>query len=285
LKVALKRCDNGAKLGADLIELLTERAKLDENYAKSLKNWKNKWSTYLQSDSTNEYGQTMKNAWLAFSKTGSETSEIHLKLSENLMNEPVNKVKEWLKVNYQKHIINYKKTKEFEDKFIEAQKNWSNLFNKMKKLEKEYKESIENTASCEKTSAAAESNPKILSEQRYKLVDKVLKAKVDQEKSREAYKNSVSEMDLYKGRYIKDMEEVFNLTQNFERERMMFFKTILNEAREKLEIQQDPRFDELFLESQRIINGIMPDNDLDWWRRNYGTDTVASWPTFIDYEA
>ena len=36
------------------------------------------------------------------------------------MNEPVNKVKEWLKVNYQKHIINYKKTKEFEDKFIEG---------------------------------------------------------------------------------------------------------------------------------------------------------------------
>ena len=72
-KVALKRCDNGAKLANDLSDMITERAKLEDNYGKSLKQWRNKWSIHLNSETNEEYGETMKDAWLALLEAGNKT--------------------------------------------------------------------------------------------------------------------------------------------------------------------------------------------------------------------
>ncbi len=62
-KVALKRCDNGQKLGTDLAELISERAKLEDNYGKAIKNWSHKWNEHLIGTSSPEY-ETTKDAWV-----------------------------------------------------------------------------------------------------------------------------------------------------------------------------------------------------------------------------
>lgn len=62
-KIALKRCDNGSKLANDLSDLISERAKLEDNYGKALKNWSNKWTDHLNKDSS-EY-ETTKDAWVS----------------------------------------------------------------------------------------------------------------------------------------------------------------------------------------------------------------------------
>ena len=72
-KVALKRCDNGAKLANDLSDMISERAKIEDNYGKSLKQWRNKWSIQLNSETNEEYGETMKAAWLALLEAASKT--------------------------------------------------------------------------------------------------------------------------------------------------------------------------------------------------------------------
>jgi hypothetical protein len=61
-KIALKRCDNGQKLANDLAELIAERAKLEDNYGKSIKSWSQKWSEHLSKEAI-EY-ETTKDAWV-----------------------------------------------------------------------------------------------------------------------------------------------------------------------------------------------------------------------------
>lgn len=155
----------------------------------------------------------------------------------------------------------------------------------MKKLEKEFKEAIADATESEKASQSAESNPKFTSEQRVKLKDKSIKDKEEQAKAKKRYKESIVELDLYKPRYIENMDEVFKYTQNFERERMLFFKNIFDKCHELLQIQNDERYDELFKELHEKISNISPNDDLNWWANHYGPGTQTDWPKFIDYEA
>ncbi len=113
-------------------------------------------------------------------EAGNKTANIHLDLSKTLINYPAFKIKDWLKRKYQKHFINFKQTKEFEENFEEAQKSWVDLYEKLKKSRKEYEDSIAITKTCQENSKSAESNPKYTPEQRNKLIQRVEKAKEDQ---------------------------------------------------------------------------------------------------------
>ena len=43
----VKRCDDGNKLTADLISMISERAELEKAFSKMLKSWSKKWSDYV----------------------------------------------------------------------------------------------------------------------------------------------------------------------------------------------------------------------------------------------
>jgi hypothetical protein len=117
---------------------------------------------------------------VAFLEAGNKTANIHLDLSKTLINYPAFKIKDWLKRKYQKHFINFKQTKEFEENFEEAQNSWLDLNEKMKKSKKEYCDAIATRKNCEETAKSAESNPKYTVEQRAKLQQRTEKAKEDQ---------------------------------------------------------------------------------------------------------
>lgn len=281
-KIALKRCDNGAKLANDLSDLISERAKLEDNYGKAIKNWSHKWSEHLNKESS-EY-ETTKDAWLAVLESGNKQANVHIDLSKTLINYPVFKIKDWLKRKYQRSIINFKQTKEFEENFEEAQSSWLELYDKLKKSKKEYEESIETRKSCHETAVSAESNPKYTTEQRTKLSQRDEKAVEDQQRAKEKYKESVIQMNLYQPRYIENMTEAFAKTQNFEQERMLFFKQIFLECHEVLQVHHDERLDELFEELLQKVNCINPQNDIEWWAGKYGTGTQGNWPEFEDLD-
>lgn len=87
------------------------RAKLEENYVKSLKAWHRKWTEHLRNDSS-EY-ETSKDAWQAFLNLGSQTADVHSDLNRGLI-KPINKIKNWLKSKYEKKYFNFKATNDFE---------------------------------------------------------------------------------------------------------------------------------------------------------------------------
>ena len=60
-----------------------------------------------------------------------------------------------------------------------------------------------------------------------KLQDKTEKCKRDVIKTKELYENSLDDLNNYNAKYMEEMTEVFNRTQEFEGRRMKFFKEML----------------------------------------------------------
>lgn len=277
-KYTLKRCDNGYALGDKLVDILSERAKIEEEYSKSLKQWSKKWNSYLDKNSSE--GEEAKSGWRGLLEVGNQTADVHLDLCKKIINDPVLKIKDWLKLRYEKNFFNFKQTKEFENEFELAEKSWSELNEKLKRCKKEYFDAIQTVEQSSKNFLMSESNPKYSLDQRNRLEEKAKRAKEEEDKARRLYQDTLTEMDLYKPRHITKMTEVFEKTQNFELERIIFFKQMFLKCHELLQIHNDERFDEMFDNFLQRVNQIDAESDLDWWAKNYGVETRANWPSF-----
>jgi hypothetical protein len=261
--------------------MISERAKLEESYAKSIRQWNKKWSEHLNSE-TSEY-ETSKAAWRAFLDASYLTSEIHLDMCKSLINKPVFKIQDWLKKKYEKHFFSFKQTKEFENEFVSNAKPWVEQIEKLKKFKREYYESIKATKQAEDQVLTGQSNPKLSQEQKEKLEEKAKRSREEQDRSLRRYKDQLIQIDLYKPTHIEKMTDVFNKTQNFEHDRMMFFKQTFMECYDILQIHRDERFDAIFDNYINQVNLVNPKSDLEWWSRTYGPDTKPNWPAFEEY--
>lgn len=72
-----------------------------------------------------QYG-SLERAWGAMMTEADKVSELHQEVKNNLLNEDLEKVKNWQKDAYHKQIMGgFKETKEAEDGFRKAQKPWA----------------------------------------------------------------------------------------------------------------------------------------------------------------
>ena len=68
----------------------------------------------------------MERAWGAIMTEADKVSELHQEVKNSLLNEDLEKVKNWQKDAYHKQIMGgFKETKEAEDGFRKAQKPWA----------------------------------------------------------------------------------------------------------------------------------------------------------------
>ena len=111
-KYTVKRCFNGYTLGTELATMISERADIEEAYAKSLQQWHKQWTEHLRHKTT-EY-ETGRDSWQAMLNTGNLVADIHMDTHTKLMNEVVPEIKDWLKKSYERKHINFKVTKNFE---------------------------------------------------------------------------------------------------------------------------------------------------------------------------
>ena len=168
--------------------------------------------------------------------------------------------------------------------FNNAEKSWRDYIEKLNRSRDNYYESIQKAESKEEKSVSSQNDPKLSQEQKDKINEKALKARDDEKKGLDSYKQTLMEIDLYKPQHIKKMTEVFNRTQDFEQQRMMFFKQIFQECHDLIPIHNDERFDEMLAEYVDKVNKANPVNDLEWWSRHFGVDTQPNWPQFEEYE-
>ncbi len=56
-KKTTKRIDDGSKLCHELSNLVTERAEIEKNYAKALKQWAMKWNSIIEKGELSSYIQ------------------------------------------------------------------------------------------------------------------------------------------------------------------------------------------------------------------------------------
>lgn len=150
-------------------------------------------------------------------------AEVHTTLSTSLSESLIPKLRQWRKDHYEKVLLTYKKTKEFEKDFSDAQKSWSKLLDKIAEYKGAY------YSACKASKVADEAEHSASSEQRKKLADKADLARREVGFTKTKYEQTINEALEQRPRYEAGMKQVFDRTQAFENERMNCFKEAFSE--------------------------------------------------------
>ncbi|XP_011164174.1 protein kinase C and casein kinase substrate in neurons protein 2 isoform X3 [Solenopsis invicta] len=279
-KRTTRRIEDGHKLCDSLIALVQERAEIEKNYAKALKNWSKNWNDKIEKGP--EYGTT-EAAWKGVLVESDRLCDLHLRVKENLCNDIVQQVKTWQKDTYHKSMMTLKERKEMEDSFKKAQKPWAKLLQKVEKAKSEYHNSCktERTATNMERNASADSS--LSPDQVKKMQDRVQKTKEEVLKAKEKYEAALQEINQYNPKYMEDMTQVFEKCQEMEAQRLQFFKEVLFGIHKCLNVSQDPVLPQIYEEFYHTINNADHEKDLKWWSNNHGVNMAMNWPQFEDY--
>ncbi|ESN92589.1 hypothetical protein HELRODRAFT_156082 [Helobdella robusta] len=281
-KRTVKRAEDGFTACNDLIKMIQERAEIEKEYAKRLKMWSKRWNEYF--DKCSEYGSTKLTLKESLEESD-KLASVHLTIRERLNNEISINIKDWRNENYKKQMMvgGCKEAKSFEEDFKRAQKPWSKKLSKVIKCKKDYHNAckLERTAINQETNA--KNNTEISLDQLRKLQEKVDRCKKDVIIMKEKYEQALIEINAYNGRYIEDMAEVFQKTQDFEKVRLNFIKGILFKLQSCLDLTKFTEIPIIYNNYTQSVNKLEPEKDLKWWSENHGVEMAMTWPTFEEY--
>ncbi|XP_024140311.1 protein kinase C and casein kinase substrate in neurons protein 2 isoform X2 [Oryzias melastigma] len=280
-KRTVKRVDDGHRLCNDLMTCLHERARIEKTYAQQLTEWGKRWRQLIEKGP--QYG-SLERAWAALCTEAEKVSELHMEVKAQLMGEDYEKLKNWQKDSYHKQMIGgFKETKEADDGFRKAQKPWAKKLKEVDTMKKAYH------AACkeEKLATSRESNSKLESnnnpETLKKLQEKVEKCQQEVQKTKERYEKSLEELDKLTPQYMENMEQVFEQLQQFEDKRICFFKELLLEVKQHLDLSTNHRFQTVYQTLEDTLTATDAEEDLKWFRFNHGPGMPMNWPQFEDW--
>ncbi|XP_072392296.1 protein kinase C and casein kinase substrate in neurons protein 1 isoform X2 [Diabrotica undecimpunctata] len=279
-KKTTKRIEDGYKLCQELISLVSERADIERNYAKSLKAWSKKWNDAIEKGP--EYGTT-EAAWKGALVEADRRCDLHSRIRDSLTNDVINKVKQWQKDNYHKSMMNIKEKKDMDDNFKKAQKPWTKLLQKVEKTKNDYHTACKTEKSASNQERNATGDTSFSADQVKKMQERVQKSKDEVQKCREKYELSLQEINQYNPKYMEDMTVVFDKCQEMEAQRLNFIKTVLFEIHKYLNLSDDVTLNQIYEEFYHTINNADYEKDLKWWSNNHGVNMAMNWPQFEDY--
>lgn len=280
-KRTVKRIDDGHKLCNELINCFQERAKIEKSYSQQLTDWAKKWRGIVEKGP--QYG-TLEKAWHAFMNAADQLSEIHMELRERLVMEDSEKIRIWQKEAFHKQMIGgLRETKEADEGFRKAQKPWVRKFKDVESSKKSYHQARkeERTAITRETHAKADTTKS--QEEVRKFTDRVEKCSLEAEKAKERYERALDELNRCNPRYMEDMEQVFEVTQDAEKKRLCFFKEVMLDIHKHLDLSNSDRFKALYSDLSQNINAANDAEDLRWWRNTHGPGMSMNWPQFEDW--
>ncbi|CAF0922698.1 unnamed protein product [Adineta steineri] len=293
--IVLKRCENGHDLAQQLADMFDERAQIELAYANQLRHWSYKWRNELSK--SQEYG-TNKKVWDQLATTGEPMAYVHSTLSASLSESLIPNLRQWRKEHYERYLLHYKKTKEFERDFLDAQKSWNKLLDKISECKSMYYSACkasklaseaENKSiyylACKSSKLVDDAESKSSGEQRKKLADKADTARREIVFTRTKYQQAINEAREQRPNYESTMKTIFERTQAFEKRRLDFFKETYDQYAKILEIAT---IDNSILKTMNAnfkASLLVHDSlqDLIWWDQNYGTQTNSRWPEYEEY--
>ncbi|XP_054609727.1 protein kinase C and casein kinase substrate in neurons protein 2 isoform X2 [Dunckerocampus dactyliophorus] len=280
-KRTVKRVDDGNRLCNDLMSCIHERARIEKSYAQQLTEWGKRWRQLIEKGP--QYGM-LERAWSSLCTEAEKVSELHMEVKASLMGEDYEKLKNWQRDAYHKQMIGgFKETKEAEDSFRKAQKPWAKKLKEVETMKKSYHSACKE----EKLAASRETNSKLESnnnpETQKKLQEKVEKCQQEAHKTKERYEKSLEELDKLTPQYMENMEQVFEQWQQFEDKRIRFFKELLLEVKQHLDLSTNHRFQTIYHTLEDTISATDAEEDLKWFRSNHGPGMPMNWPQFEDW--
>jgi len=279
-KRTTKRIDDGERLCKDLITLVQERANIEKEFAKQLKQWSGKWNNLIEKGP--EYGTT-EAAWKAVLNEADRRCELHLRVKDNLVNDVIQSIKNWQKDNYHKQLMQIKERKELDDQFKRAQKPWVKLLEKVEKAKSSYHLACKNEKSAVNQERNATKDSSLSQDSVRKLQDKVSKCQDNVKKSKDQYELAVSDINNYNSRYQEDMTDVFERGQRKEAQRLQTFKDTLFQIHKCLNISEDQALPQIYDEFYHTVNNADHEKDLRWWSNTHGVNMPMAWPQFEEY--
>lgn len=280
-KRVVKRIDDGHRLCNDVMNCLQERAKIEKAYSQQLTEWSKRWRLLIEKGP--QYG-SVERGWLAFMTEADKVGELHQEVKNGLLNEDIEKVKNWQKEAFHKQMMGgFKETKEADEGFKKAQKPWAKKFKEMETAKKNYHMACKE----EKLAATREANGKaeasVTPDQQKKLHEKTEKCKQDSQKAKEKYEKSLEELNKCTPQYMEQMEQVFDQCQQHEVKRLNFLKEVLLDIKRHLNLTENQNYAAVYRELERTILAANSQEDLKWFSNNHGPGMHMNWPQFEEY--
>ena len=165
--VCTHRINETYDLNELLISMFKERIQIEQKYSDRLGQWHQKWSKKLEESPL--YG-TMKTATLGTLKEANDIAKIHQDVFIKIENQVIQKIKNHLETNYHKGIMGIKETKQYDDQFASAQKQWAAAYNKVQKAKKNYHSACKHTETAVHQLNIAKKDSEVTAEKVRKVV-------------------------------------------------------------------------------------------------------------------
>ncbi len=239
-KRVVKRTEDGARLCNDFVKMAQERAGIEATYTKSLQQWARKWENMVSKGS--EYG-SLEIGWKAVLKEANSVAELHLEIHQKLQEEIIESIQNWRSAHYHKPPMHLqlKEVKKADEGFARAQKPWTKHLVKTRRAKKSFHQAARDLELQNFALQQAEGNPDITGEQTAKVRERQERAQQEVDKALKKYEEKLRDLQHYKGRYVEDMTMQFDRCQEFENQRMDFFKDTLQALKEALDLSQSER--------------------------------------------
>uniref|UniRef100_A0A8C1ZDK6 Protein kinase C and casein kinase substrate in neurons 3 n=1 Tax=Cyprinus carpio TaxID=7962 RepID=A0A8C1ZDK6_CYPCA len=280
-KRTVKRIDDGYKLCNELVSCFQERAKIEKGYSQQLSDWARKWRGVVEKGP--QYG-TLEKAWHAFMNAADRLSEIHMELKEKLVVEDSEKIRNWQKDAFHKQMIGgFRETKDADEGFRKAQKPWVRKLKDVESTKKSYHQARKEERTALTRESHAKADPTKSPEEVRKFTERLEKCTQEAEKAKERYERALEELNRSNPRYMEDMEQVFEITQEAEKKRLRFFKEVLQDIHQHMDLSSNDGFRGLFRDLSQTINAANDAEDLRWWRNTHGPGMSMNWPQLEEW--
>lgn len=276
-KKTTKRIEDGSKLCSELTQLVQERCDIEKTYAKSLNQWSKKWNDTISRGP--EYGTT-EAALKAACNEADRLSNLHLRIKDKLQEQVVSQIKLWQKEKFHRSVLHIKERKELDDEFKRVQKPWAKALDRVQKCKQDYHVACKTEKTLANQERNAQSDRSISPDQVKKIRERLVKTREDVERCKQLYEASLEAINLLNERYVIDMTQVFEKCQLMEEERLKFFKDILFDIHDCLNVSSDPELPIIYEELRHTLQNADPSKDLKLWSDTYGVGMPMQWPQF-----